>query len=168
MSSRLTVTTITITTITLVTTCMLGSAISKYGVTGTLRYIWEGDHLSPESRESVDTLDGVESKIKKQTKKLEKIEIMVEVERLNSVDDGYDNSEETKVPQSKNGTLSISSSLAKDVSILSSTLDRIAGEIDSVQSHGDLDIKKRKKEFSKLLVSMMDKVDRILKECGVE
>ena len=152
-------TTLTITTI--VTTYYLTKSIRNYGIAGTLRYIWEGDHLSPEIRDAVDTLEEVELKLKKQKKKLDKVEIMIEVERLNSVDGVSDGSDSIN-------QLEPSVTLSKDLTMLSYTLDKIAAEIDSVQSYGDVDVKRRKKENSSTLVSMMEKVDRFLKECGIE
>mmetsp|Transcript_1540 Transcript_1540/g.2208 ORF Transcript_1540/g.2208 Transcript_1540/m.2208 type:complete len:202 (+) Transcript_1540:46-651(+) len=188
------ITTITITTITAVAaTYALSKVISSCGgIGGTLRYIWEGDHLPPHIREAVDALDDLEYiKLVKQKKKLDKVEIMVEVARLNSVDDGEeegcdsgDGNSATMITDEKHemqnqpqGQSSKSKSplsqtptpaLSKDLSMLSYTLDKLAAEIDSVQSCGDADVKRRKKEISKAIVKMMEKVDGYLKECGLD
>ena len=159
-------TTLTITTI--ATTYFLTKSIRNYGLSGTLRYIWEGDHLPPEIRDAVDTLEDVELKLKKQTKKLEKVEVMIELGRLNSVDVSS-TSANNSTDRSDNGNqLSPSVALSKDLTMLSYTLDKIAADIDSVPSHGDADVKRRKKANSRKLVSMMEKVDGFLKECGIE
>ena len=174
---------LTLTTFTtIVTTYYLSKSIHKYGLNGTLRLIWEGDHLTPDVREAVDMLDSLGSKIKKNKKKLEKIEVMVEVEKLNSVDDGqssnnnYKNNNDNDGDSNSNNIMedSITTSLnpspllSKELSMLSYTLDKLAADIDSVKSCNDIEVKRRKKEFSKMLVSMMEVLDSFLKECGIE
>mmetsp|Transcript_32272 Transcript_32272/g.47047 ORF Transcript_32272/g.47047 Transcript_32272/m.47047 type:complete len:132 (-) Transcript_32272:256-651(-) len=49
-------------TVTILTTIYITKSISQYGLSGTLRLLWEGDHLTPECRESMDTLDQVQNK----------------------------------------------------------------------------------------------------------
>jgi len=174
---------LTLTTLsTIITTYYLGKSIHKYGLNGTLRLIWEGDHLTPDVREAVDMLDSLGSKIKKNKKKLEKIEVMVEVEKLNSVDDGqssnnnYKNNNDNDGDSNSNNivedsittSLTPSPLLSKELSMLSYTLDKLAADIDSVKSCNDIEVKRRKKEFSKMLVSMMEVVDSFFKECGIE
>ena len=158
---------LTITSLTsIIATYLTIKTISKYGVKGTLRYIWEGDHLPPHIRDAVDKLDEIELKMKKQMKrKLEKIETMIEVAKLNSVDGGEAND---KVDDES--TLLLSSTLptlSKDLSMISYTLDQLAASVDSVQTYGEIDLKKSKKELSASIVQMMEKVDTYLKLCGV-
>merc|ERR1712071_550022 len=50
--------------------------ISKYGVQGTLRLLWEGDHLPPEIREAMDELDDAEeTEIPRVITKIDEIEL---------------------------------------------------------------------------------------------
>lgn len=59
-------------------------------------------------------------------------------------------------------------SLSKDLGMLSYKLDQLAAEVDAVQSHGDEDVKRQKKELSQKLVEMMASCDGFMVECGVE
>ena len=59
-------------------------------------------------------------------------------------------------------------SLSKDLGMLSYKLDQLAAEVDAVQSHGDEDVKRQKKELSQKLVEMMSSCDGFMVECGVE
>jgi hypothetical protein len=59
-------------------------------------------------------------------------------------------------------------SLSKDLGMLSYKLDQLAAEVDAVQSHGDEDVKRQKKELSQKLVEMMGSCDGFMVECGVE
>ena len=176
-SSSISITAITAVTLTAITTIGTTYLVSKYGLSGALRYIWEGDHLPPHIREAIDILDDVEIRLKKQKKKLDKVEMVVEVARLNSVDSVDDSNaddtndadnEHAKTKQNVQVLSNVSPLLSKDLSMLSYTLDKLASEIDSVQSSGDVDVKRRKKEMSGVLVSMMERIDGFLKECGIE
>uniref|UniRef100_A0A7S2U8C1 BAG domain-containing protein n=1 Tax=Attheya septentrionalis TaxID=420275 RepID=A0A7S2U8C1_9STRA len=129
--------------------------ISKYGVDGTLRLIWEGDHLKPEIREAMDNLDTLEfKKIAKSERKLEGMEVTVETARLNSID-------ETILE-----TLPVQ--LKKQLAMLSSQLDALAADVDSIQSNGDAEVKRRKKYLSVKLVEMMERADKIIGQFSVE
>ena len=133
----------------------LSRAISKYGAKGFVRLIWEGDHLEPNVREAWDALDGLEaSAVPREEKRLEKVEIAFETARLNSVD-GSDDQILEQYPQIK-----------KDLSMVSYRLDKVAAEVDSVQSHGNAEVKRRKKHLSRTLVGMMERADTLIASCG--
>ena len=169
-----------ITLTTIVTTYTVSKLVSKYGFNGTLRYIWEGDHLPPHIRDAVDTLDDVEDQLNSSIqKKLKKVDVMMEVARLNSVDGGSnnidnksekdDNDTQKEMDSEKKGRMMISdppAPLIKDLGILSHKLDKLASEVDSVQSCNDAELKTRKKELSSRTVRLMDKVDEYIEECG--
>ena len=175
------ITTITLSITTLVTTYLLTKSISKYGVSGAIRYIWEGDHLSPEVRYEMDQLESLEKQMRIQKKKMNKIGFVIETAKLNSVDeivhdfdwngevedtntDGYENDQLHK----RHYILSQIPSLSKDLGMLSYNLDNMAAKVDSVQSHGDDSIKAQKKGLSHKLVEMMGICDEYMRECGVE
>jgi len=69
------------------TTLVSSYLLSKYGLYGTIRLIWEGDHLPPEIRNALDTLDTIaENRIPKLGRKLDVIDCTVQLAKLNSVD----------------------------------------------------------------------------------
>ena len=65
--------------------------ISKYGLSGTVRLIWEGDHLPPHIRECVDKLQDIEMKLKKEKRSMNRIKVVIETAKLNSVDHDDEN-----------------------------------------------------------------------------
>ena len=160
-------------------TYLLSKPISKYGLSGCLRYIWEGDHLPPHIRDAFDELDKVEYKqLRKEQKRLEKIEVAIELAKLNSVDAGYEkscnegsgnatSSNDNTDEAGTNYILAQSPNLTKDLAGLSYNLDVLAATVDSVTSHNDLELKARKKRLSNKLVQMMEQVDVFLKDCGI-
>ena len=107
---------------------------------------------------------------------MNRIETTIQTAKLNSVDDeivdihiptsSTSSSGEGQTSQ-KHYILSQVPSLTTDLSTLSYTLDKLAAEVDSVQSHGDEDVRRRKKELSTKLVDMMGVCDGFIKECGV-
>ena len=61
----------TIATLGTITVYLFSKPITKYGLSGCIRYIWEGDHLPPHIREAFNELDKVEFKqLKKENQKL--------------------------------------------------------------------------------------------------
>ena len=136
-------------------TYYLSKAISKYGAKGFVRLVWEGDHLEPNIREAWDALDGLEANaVPREMNRLEQVEIAIETARLNSVD-GSDDQILEQYPQIK-----------KDLSMVSYRLDKVAAEVDSVQSHGNVEVKRRKKYLSNKLVCMMERADSLIALCG--
>lgn len=144
-----------------------------------MRLLWEGDHLSPPVREATDSLDDLESElIPAEEVALERIEVAVEVARLNSVD-GPENSSPprgSRTETTEDGRTDALESdslfqqipgLKRDLSGLSHRLDGLAAEVDSVRSCGDADVKRRKKRLSNVLVRMMERVDSLIERCEV-
>mmetsp|Transcript_28378 Transcript_28378/g.33613 ORF Transcript_28378/g.33613 Transcript_28378/m.33613 type:complete len:220 (-) Transcript_28378:276-935(-) len=201
------VTTAAITITTIASSYYITRKISQYGLTGSLRLLWEGDHLPPNIRNAIDALDDLsERKIPKQGRKLDKIDCTIQLAKLNSVDDDDDDDDDTEhavdnesvntstttnsaststTNNTMQTTLSSGSStttsssrrrhyilsqtpqVSKELSSLSYNLDKLAAEVDAIQSHGDAEVKRRKKALSTLLVQMMERVDGFILECGV-
>ena len=109
----------------------------------------------------MDQLDEIEySKLPKQERLLELLEISVEIASLNSVDGGETNN---NLPS----TVSLlPGKIKKDVAMLSSALDDLAASIDSVQSLQNKDVKGRKKLLSQIAVDLMERVDYLI--CQIE
>ncbi len=139
--------------------------VSRYGISGALRYVWEGDHLPPHIREVMLVLDKIKVKQRKLQKRLTDIEIMIEMAKLNSVD-GEDSDEAVNAGRNfdEYNLNTQMPTLSKDLSILSNDLDILASDIDAVHSYGDFDIRRKKKELSTLTVGMMDTLDSFLKK----
>ena len=159
----------------------------------------------------MDKLDEIEySRLPKQERKLEMLEIAIDEAFLNSVDGGdedYDGtirSEDEATQQDSNEaatpiranitqkgqfsshddnhdvttastTLSSSSVHARrkvqvsgkvknDLATLSDALDKLVAYIDSVESKGNAEVKKRKKGLSTCAVKMMEKVDGLISQ----
>lgn len=154
--------------------------VSKYGVSGTLRYIWEGDHLPSEIRDELEKLESIQSKLRAQKKIINRITVLIETAKLNSVDEIIEREEESPVESDASGDdssnqdvkrhyiLSQVPSLSKDLGMLSYNLDSLAAKVDSVQSHDNEDVKKQKKDLSRKLVDMMKVCDGFMIDCGVD
>lgn len=145
--------------------------ISKYGVQGTLRLLWEGDHLPPEIREAMDELDDAEeTEIPRVITKIDEIELALRriFSSSNGNNSNYCTTTDTKsnIQYKKeilNGLPPLAlSTFKRDLSVVSHDVDRIAADIDSVRSHGDEDVALRKKKLSNLIVSSMKRVDHIM------
>mmetsp|Transcript_8941 Transcript_8941/g.13521 ORF Transcript_8941/g.13521 Transcript_8941/m.13521 type:complete len:203 (-) Transcript_8941:136-744(-) len=190
--------TITLSITAILTTYIISKPLSKYGLSGTLRLVWEGDHLPSHIRVSIDQLKAIEGKIKKEKKKINTLSVTIETAKLNSVDEivrvsqdkqaGEDadeeeekdyeiigdtttcttrNDDESHVPK-RHYILSQVPSLMKDLGRLSYVLDKFAADLDQVSSHGDAEVKRRKKELSKKVVDMMEVCDGFIQECGLD
>ena len=152
------------------------SLVVQYGgIVGALRMIWEGDHLPSHIRISLDTLEDIKDKhIAKENRRLEKIEIIIQAAKLNSVDHEYEHiitNNENRSPTNntvfpKYYILTQEPSLKKDLSRLSQNLDKIAAKIDEVPSFDDVTVRCEKKILSKRVVEMMEVTDRYISECG--
>lgn len=171
MSNKTTNVLISITAITV--TAVALKSIAKYGLEGTLRYIWIGDHLTPSVREATDTLEHIELKcIPKERKRLHKLEILISTAKLNSVDEGeiqYEDNGKHNDEDTNNANYYMYSqipSLSKDLGTLSYNLDTLAADLDVVQSHGNDTVKTKKKELSNVIVQMMNAVDELIQTCG--
>ena len=160
----------------------------KYGgLDGLLRLIWEGDHLPPHIRMSVELLDEISEKyIGKETRRLQKIEVSIQAAKMNSVDHEYETlvmdpshmgpsssssaAESTGMNQDeypKYYILAQTPTLKKELSLLSQNLDKIAAKVDEIPSYNDIHVKSQKKKISKCIVDMMETADRYIHECGV-
>mmetsp|Transcript_32273 Transcript_32273/g.47051 ORF Transcript_32273/g.47051 Transcript_32273/m.47051 type:complete len:179 (-) Transcript_32273:114-650(-) len=157
-------------TVTILTTIYITKSISQYGLSGTLRLLWEGDHLTPECRESMDTLDQVQNKtIPKLGKKLEQLEVTMEVAKLNCVDGPSLDEKTTTTEEEEAIKIQILTQYPKmktDLSGLSYNLDKAAAKIDSARSDGEQEVKARKKELSNIIVGLMDRADVLIALCG--
>jgi hypothetical protein len=176
--------------------------VTKYGLSGTIRYIWEGDHLPPEIRDEIDKLESIQSETRVQKKKMNRIGVVIETAKLNSVDeivegddeqseeiahnsegDGAMDKDNHKIQggldadadrddennrEKRHYILSQVPTVSKDLGMLSYNLDKLATQVDSVQSHGDDDVKRQKKDLSHKLVEMMEICDGFMRDCGVE
>lgn len=146
------------------------SAISSYGIIGICRYIWIGDHLPPSIRVSIDCLDEISKELTKCEAHLDRIEIIVQRALLESVDGPVGNADHSDAsginPHSKeeikNQIFQQNPDLRKDIGFLSSRLDRLAARVDSVLSHSDDEVKKRKKHSSTRVVELMDALDKLV------
>jgi hypothetical protein len=128
--------------------------VKQYGWQGTMRYVWEGDPYPPEIRDSINRLKKVERSIQKESL-LPSLEESLARARLDSVDDVS-----VVVPQWM--VAHAPRNLEKDLTKVSHDLDTLAATVDSVPSHGNVDIKLRKKQSSQQVVLMMERADILL------
>ena len=136
------------------------------GIQGLARYIWIGDYLPPSIRKSMDELDEISKDMTKCDPQLERIEMLVQRALLESVDgpalhDLSEASDSSKEEIHKQ-IFKQNPELRKDIGFFSTKLDRLAARIDSVLSHGDDEVKIRKKLLSNKAVLMMDGLDSLL------
>ena len=138
--------------------------VHRYGFRGTLRLLWEGDHLPPEIRDALDILNDVEQRLMpKEQHRLEQIEVTIETAKLNSVDGPSGKSSQVEGKEIRDSNiLEQSPRLKKDLSTLSDRLDKLAAKVDSVRSRNDPQLKNRKKCLSSELVSFADRCDSII------
>ena len=142
---------------------------NKYrGIEGICRYIWIGDYLPPSIRASLDDLDEISQEMIKCEWQLERIDILVQRALLESVDGSVVTSDETKNIDAKTKEeiqrqiFQHNPELRKDIGFFSTRLDRLAARIDSVLSHSDEEVKKRKKKLSNSAVSLMESLDEMI------
>jgi hypothetical protein len=166
--------TIVISITAIVVTSAALKSIAKYGWKGTFRYIWIGDHLTPDVRESTDALEHIELKcIPKELKRLNKLEIVISTASLNSVDEGEMKKDEMGMNQEedRNNAYYMYAqipSLSKDLGTLSYNLDKLAANVDAVQSYGNETVRRKKKDLSNRIVKMMNSVDFLIETCGFD
>ena len=136
------------------------------GINGICRYIWIGDYLPPNIRQSMDDLDEISQDMSKCEMQLENIEILVQRASLESVDGPIDQSgtdtDTTPKEDIQKQIFQQNPELRKDIGFFSTRLDRLAARIDSVLSHSDEDVKKRKKQMSNKVVELMDALDKMV------
>lgn len=119
-------------------------------------------------------------KLKKEKRNLNRIMVVIETAKLNSVDhDDKERSQHMQVGGEEENDVSGPSikkhyilcqvpSLSKDLGSLSYNLDKLAAQVDGVASHGDAQVKTMKKELSSKIVEMMAICDDCINECGIE
>lgn len=139
---------------------------------GIARLIWLGDFLPPQLRISMDKLDEIEALMLKSQQELEQIEISVERIRLESVDDDRtmtysDAAAGTAASSEETTDIQISvfrqkPELRTQIGVYSYKLDTLAASIDSVKSHSDDEVKRRKKQISNGIVKLMNDLDTII------
>ena len=137
----------------------------RRGIWGIARWIWLGDYLPPQLRQSMDELDEVQTLITNSEQELEQIEISIERIRLESVDDDDDDDEITDSTQTKMASRALfqhNPKLRTQIGIFSNTLDTLAASIDSIKSHSDDEVKQRKKQLSNGIVKLMNDLDSII------
>mmetsp|Transcript_3704 Transcript_3704/g.8107 ORF Transcript_3704/g.8107 Transcript_3704/m.8107 type:complete len:191 (-) Transcript_3704:113-685(-) len=137
------------------------------GMPGLLRLVWVGDCLPPHLRQSMDDLDKVEDRMCKSEDQLEQIEILVERARLESVDGSSSATSQTPAADVNSDELKAqlfqqNPELRTRIGIFSNKLDTLAAIIDSIKSHSDEEVKRRKKQYSNRIVELMDELDRMI------
>jgi chromosome segregation ATPase len=153
--------------------CQRKDDISKYyhekrGFQGMLRSIWLGDHLPPAIRKSLDELNDIKEQINKCESQLDHIESSVQRAMLESVDGPTSNKTalndacDTSKEEIKKQIFQQNPELRKDIGLFSTRLDRLAARVDSVWSHSDNEVKRRKKQLSDKIVSLMNALDTML------
>lgn len=145
-------------------TVVLAGLVSKYGVTGTLRLIWEGDHRAPHVRDTSDDLDDLEAELVRLATEADDVDVDVRTAFLNEVDsnDGDEASETRTLSALSPASLS---GLKRRVATLDHELDRVTADVDSVRAHDVEELRRRKKRLSTLVVAQMRRVDQFVKLC---
>lgn len=120
----------------------------QFGVSGAIRYVWEGDYLTEDNRDALETLQNCEKKLHGILKKLEEVKCIIKYESLNSIG-GEDNI-----------AFPISGKLRKKAGTLSNDVDKISSKIDSVLTKGRVEeVASMKKKLSARIVVIADEVD---------
>ena len=194
MSSPLSLKSASVAAATILTTTLLiykHKTIKTYykehrGYKGLLRYIWVGDYLPPNLRQSMDKLDQVEIRITKSDEQLEQIEVLIERARLESVDGSTTNdittTEGTSIQQKQSQSINDKITqeeltnrlfqqypkLRTKIGIFSNKLDTLAACIDDIKSHSDDEVKTRKKYLSNRIVELMNGLDGMIATLNLE
>ncbi|ACI64553.1 predicted protein [Thalassiosira pseudonana CCMP1335] len=143
--------------------CNITRCYNDYrGMQGMLRYIWVGDYLPPSIRQSMDELDKVGQGLLSADDQLDLIETKVQRAQLESVDGPTDGGSDNNGDDLQKQIFQQNPELRKDIGVFSSRLDRLAATIDSVKSHSDEEVKRRKKQMSNKIVTLMTELDRLI------
>jgi hypothetical protein len=142
--------------------------VCQYGWQGAFRLLWEGEPYSPRIQSLLDSLADAEKAIVKQEARMNAIEEALDRARLDSVDDA----KVSKAIVKRWVENYHPKNLEKSIAELSSTLDKLAAQVDAViLSSSDIkqncrliqdDIKQRKKTLSKQLVAAMERCDEYM------
>lgn len=141
-----------------------------------LRYMWIGDYLPPHIRDAMDKLDNVSKRMVEAEMKLEEIEVLIGRVELESVDGPRQ--EQPKNSNNASDTVDDKEELKKQlfqrypelrtkIGLFSTSLDKLAYTIDSINSHRDADVKTRKKQLSNKIVELMNSLDRMVSSLNI-
>lgn len=144
--------------------------VSKYGWVGAFRYAWQGDPYSPNVRASVDVLDDVERVLPNVECRIEQLEESLARTKLNVIDGGGDNksSPDYLLLRPVWSQLHAPRDLQCDLAKIDSTLDKLAGKVDTVYTYTELHLKTSKKALSQVLVRLMERLDVLLASYGID
>ena len=147
------------------------------GISGLLRYIWVGDYLPPNIRQSMNALDDVERRLMESTKEMEQISMNIIIDNQQTMQhqfDSEDRNEKTtknrrradyQSPQYYTSSFErVDPMLRTRIALYSNTLDTLASMIDSIMSYNDDDVKSRKKSLSNTIVKLMDDLDKLISQ----
>ena len=150
------------------------------GISGLLRYIWVGDYLPPNIRQSMNALDDVERRLVESTKEMEHISMSIIIDdnqkqqTMQHQFDSEDGNEKTtknrrrvdyQSPQYYTSSFErVDPMLRTRIALYSNTLDTLASMIDSIMSYNDDDVKSRKKSLSNTIVKLMDDLDKLISQ----
>ena len=144
----------------------LSQWVQEYGWEGALHYIWEGDPY-PAERERLDKLDVLEKRLVLYEGRLVSwqatLDSVMATARLNTIDDASPRmifaEWQQELGKRQAGK---QQDLRTRLAILSSDLDKLAGQIDSVMSSGSPVLKQRKKALSQRIVQAMARADQMI------
>lgn len=108
----------------------------------------------------MDDLDDVEKRMVESDEELEQIEISIDRARLERVDGGTTNKDNDE--SRRQSLFQQDPKLRTRIGLYSNTLDKLASSIDSVKSHSDDEVKRRKKALSNNIVELMNELDRMI------
>ena len=139
----------------------------RRGIGGISRWIWLGDYLPPQVRQSMDELDEAQEVLENSQKELELLEISIQRIQLESVDDNGDDEiiimNSTRTETESNSLLfQHNPALRTRIGMFSNSLDHLAASIDSIKSHSDHEVKQRKKKLSNGIVNLMNDLDSLI------
>ncbi len=142
--------------------------VLEYGWSGAFRVLWEGEPYSPRIRSLLDALAGAEKELIVQQAHMSVIEEALERARLDSVDEA----KVSKAIVKRWVEIYYPNNLEKSIAELSSTLDKLAAQVDAVilsgsdiAQHGQAvhdDVKQRKKTLSRQLAADMERCDEYM------
>jgi hypothetical protein len=129
--------------------------VRRYGVDGTLRYIWEGTPYQPNVQEQMETLDDIDSALLLLNTNIADLESSLE-RAQQSIQGSY-----SAILLQWECTASCTD-LRKHLAIISYDLDQLAARADAVPSSGQEEVKIRKKDTSARIVKLMDRADALI------
>lgn len=131
--------------------------VQAYGCEGALRYIWEGNPHPERIRGHIASLESAEKALKAQEDTISVLEEGLQRARLDTIDESTLSS--IFILWRKNLPSALFD-LRKHLANLSSELDKLAAHIDQVPIEDE--VRQRKKELSKTVVGVMERVDALI------